>query len=381
MAIRTTKRGNDKPYVVLILQGGGALGAYHIGAYQALEESGYMPDWVSGISIGAINSAVIVGSRPGDRLDRLEALWTEISRPDYWEMPLFGEFRKLYNTGSAMAAILFGQPNFFTPRFPSPYFTSSGTAGATSFYDTSLLRNTLEQLASFELINSRQVRLSLGATQVTTGNLIFFDNTRQKIGPEHVMASGSLPPGFPAIWADDDLYWDGGCVSNTPLQAILDDEPKGHTLIFMIDLWDAEGLEPQTMNDVLWRQKQIQYASRTTHHIESAVKRQNLRRSLSLLARHLPPTALASSAVKDALALKYGAKMDIVHIIYHPGPDQVPQSDAEFSRLSIADRRSAGYYDLKFALEKAPWFKDTPEYVGAVAHHVKGGKISSSYST
>lgn len=380
MTIRNTKRGDDKPYVVLILQGGGALGAYHIGAYQALEEAGYLPNWVSGISIGAINSAIIVGNRPGDRLDRLETLWTEISRPDHWGTMLVGGFRKLFNTGSAMTAILCGQPNFFTPRFPSPYLAPVGTPEAMSFYDTSPLRDTLEQLASFELINSGQVRLSLGATQVTTGNLVFFDNTHQKIGPEHVMASGSLPPGFPAIEVNGELYWDDDCVSNTPLEAILDDEPKGHALVFMIDLWDAKGSEPKTINDVLWRQKQIQYASRTAQHIDSAVKRQNLRRSLSLLARHLPAAALTNSAVKDALALKYVTKMDIVHIIYHPSTDQVPQSDAEFSRPSITDRWSAGYDDMKLALEKAPWLKDTPEYVGAVAHHVKGGKVISTYS-
>lgn len=372
------KLDTTKPHVVLILQGGGALGAYHIGAYQALEEAGYLPDWVSGISIGAINSAIIVGNPSEVRLAKLEALWNDISRPDGWGALLGSDFHKMFNTTSAMEAILFGQPNFFLPRFPSPYFATAGTDAATSFYDTRPLRATLERLADFELINTGQTRLSLGATQVTTGNLVFFDNRRQMIGPEHVMASGSLPPGLPAIRIDGELYWDGGCVSNTPLDAILDDEPEGHTLVFMIDLWDARGREPKTMDDVLWRQKQIQYASRTAHHVQAVAKQQNLRRALNLLAGHLPPEALASAAIEDALALTYGTKMDIVHITYHPDSDQVPQSDAEFSRPSIAIRRAAGYADMKFALKEAPWFhKTVAEPVGAVVHRVKGGEISS----
>ncbi len=376
--VRSASR-EQEPRIALILQGGGALGAYHIGAYQAMAEAGYLPDWVSGISIGAINSAVIAGNEPAKRLQRLEALWNEISRPDGWGRLLSGDGLRLFNTGSATEALLFGQPNFFRPRFPSPYFTAAGTPGATSFYDTSPLRSTLERLASFDRINAGKTRLSLGATQVTTGDLVFFDNSRQTIGPDHVMASGSLPPGFPAVRIDGELYWDGGCVSNTPLEAILDEEPAGHTLVFMIDLWDAKGTEPKTMDDVLWRQKQIQYASRTGHHIDAVARKQNLRRALNTLAGHLPAEALASAAVQDALALQAGNRLDIVHITYHPGQDQVSQSDAEFSRPSIARRRAAGYEDMKLALDRAPWFHhDHAQHVGAMVHRVKAGEVRSS---
>lgn len=371
----------SKPQVALILQGGGALGAYHIGAYQAMAEAGFLPDWVSGISIGAINSAIIAGNEPEQRLQQLEALWNEISRPDGWGALLAGKALGLFNSGSAMEALLLGQPNFFTPRFPSPYMAPAGTPQATSFYDTGPLRSTLQRLASFDLINSGKTRLSLGATQVTTGDLVFFDNTRQAIQPEHVMASGSLPPGFPAVRINGELYWDGGCVSNTPLDAILDQEPAGHTLVFMIDLWDAKGAEPKTMDEVFWRQKQIQYASRTNQHIEAVARKQNLRRALGTLAGHLPEEALASAAVQDALALQAGSRMDIVHITYHPTRDQVSQSDAEFSRPSIARRRAAGYQDMQLALEQAPWLHHGQQaHVGAMVHRVKAGEIRSSLS-
>ena len=378
---KVAKGVDGKPYVIFVLQGGGALGAYHIGAYQALEEAGYMPDWVAGTSIGAINAAVIAGSLPGNRLHKLEELWNEISWPDDWRGQLSGETRKLYNMGSNMEALLFGQPNFFVPRFPTPFFAPAGTPGATSFYDTTPLRATLDRLVDFKIVNSGKVRLSLVTTQVRTGSMMFFDNTDRELASEHVMASGSLPPGFPAEQIDGELYWDGGCVSNTPLQAVLDDEPERRLLVFMIDLWDARGPAPQTMDEVLWRQKQIQYASRTTHQIEATAKRRNLRHSLRLLASHLPQQALGSPEVQDALAQTSKTKMDIVHIIYHPEPDQISQSDAEFSRRSIAERRAAGYKDMKLALDRKPWAEPVSEYVGAVVHCVRGGKISSRIPT
>jgi NTE family protein len=238
--------GHQDFKVVLILQGGGALGAYQVGAFQAMDEEGYQPDWVSGISIGAINSAVIVGNPPEQRLARLEDLWNEISRPNAWGAQFGGEARRLFNQASAMESILYGQPNFFWPRVPNPFLVPPGIATANSAYDTSPMLATLARLADFDRINSPEVRLSLGATCVTTGTLEYFDNTRQRIGPEHVLASGSLPPGFPPTQVDGLAYWDGGCVANSPLEAIIDefetvlrDLPQIRALVFMIDLWSA----------------------------------------------------------------------------------------------------------------------------------------------
>ena len=333
---KVAKSVDGKPYVIFVLQGEGALGAYHIGAYQALEKAGYTPDWVAGTSIGAINAAVIVGSPPGNRLQKLEELWNEISWPDDWRGQLVGETRKLYNMGSNMEALLFGQPNFFVPRFPVPFFAPAGTPGATSFYDTTPLRATLDRLVDFKIVNSGKVRLSLGTTQVRTGSMMFFDNTDRELTPEHVMASGSLPPGFPAEQIDGELYWDGGCVSNTPLQAVLDDEPERPLLVFMIDLWDARGPAPQTMDEVFWRRKQIQYASRTAHQIEATAKRRNLRHSLRLLASRLPHRRLAAPRFRTRLlkAVRQRWISSILSIIRSPAKFRkaTPNSHGGLSR-------------------------------------------------
>ncbi len=365
---RTAETGKTR--YALVLQGGGALGAYHIGSYQALAENDLLPDWVCGISIGAINAAVIAGNAPVERLERLEALWEFISWPT-----LFDPFRGkglafLYNTASNAEALMFGQPNFFQPRPLNPFFAPPGPQ-ALSFYDTSPLRFTLRRFADFDRINAHETRLSLGATDVVTGNLEFFDNTKIELGPEHVMASGSLPPGFPPTLVGDRLFWDGGCVSNTPLEAVLEDQPPGHTVVFMIDLWSASGPPPRSMNDVLWREKQIQYASRTASHIDAVATKVNLRHAMGLLKQ-------GGEAVPDAGTLAAGSRLDIVHIVYHPTADQIPNSDAEFSRASIRERRLAGYADMKQAIEAAPWFhQPKPPHLGTMVHRVKDQQVTT----
>ena len=363
----------DKPTYVLVLQGGGALGAYHIGAYQALVEKDHAPDWVCGISIGAINAAVIVGNPPDERVKRLDDLWDFISWPALFA-PFGGEaFHWLYNAMSNTEALVFGQPNFFVPRPISPYFVPPGLA-ATSFYDTSPLRFTLRRFADFAVINSKTPRLSLGATDIETGDLKFFDSLTDEIGPEHVMASGSLPPGFPPTKVGDRLYWDGGCVSNTPLEAVLRDQPAGHTVVFMVDLWCAGGQPPSTMREVLWREKQIQYASRISSHIDAVADKVNLRHAIRHIDRQSRPAG--ADAVPDETALKIGERLDIVHVVYHPTADQVPSSDAEFSRASIAERRAAGHRDMLHAIAAAPWFNETkPAHVGALVHRVENASV------
>jgi NTE family protein len=372
------RSSHEKPRVALILQGGGALGAYHIGAYQALEEAGYAPDWVTGISIGAFNSSIIVGNQPEDRLDKLEQLWTDISRPDDWGAALSGPFLKMFNQTSAAEAFIFGQPHFWVPRFPNPLLLPEAPTDALSFYDTKPMLATLQRLVDFDLINNGPVRLSLGATQVTTGDLVFFDNTQHPIGAHHVLASGSLPPGFPATRVDGELYWDGGVVSNTPLDAIYEDAHAGHTLVFMIDLWNAVGAPPTNMDQINWRQKQIQYASRTSHAIRTLAAHHNLRRTLKHVSGKLLDGTVDIAPVSDAVALESEKTLDIVHIIYRPSSDQISESDAEFSRPSIAKRREAGYADMRLALDEAPWTKHRKApHVGTVVHSVNRGKVDS----
>jgi NTE family protein len=361
--------------IALVLQGGGALGAYHIGAFEALAAHGYQPDWVAGISIGAFNAAVIAGNEPEDRLAKLTDFWQAITWPDIPGFPDYLPWLTLHNQFSNGEALTIGQPNFFSPRLVNPYFLSHARPEALSFYDTTPMRATLQKFASFARINSEATRLTLGATNIETGNLEFFDNaTHRPIGPEHVLASGSLPPGFPATEVNGKLYWDGGCVSNTPLEAIAAGQGAAPLLVFVIDLWNAAGRPPETMSEVFWRAKQIQYASRATREIKI----------VETAANHAHAAGIAKAAglpemdgLPDAPALTQGP-LDIVHIIYHPGPDQIPNSDAEFSRLSIAVRREAGRLDMEKALTDAPWTKDMPRHQRARTHRIEGTHLSPS---
>jgi NTE family protein len=357
-----------------MLQGGGALGAYHIGAYQALAENNLHPDWVAGISIGAINAAVICGNRPEHRVERLAALWAAISWPELPTSLAMSPWQTLHNLASNAEALLFGQPNFFAPRPVSPLLLPQAPPQEVSFYDTTPLLFTLRRFADFSLINRRAVRLSLGATNIATGDLEFFDNWRQTIGPEHVLASGSLPPGFPATLADGKLYWDGGCVSNTPLDAVVDEPGHPRMVVFLIDLWNAAGPPPRTINAVLWRAKQIEYASRTAHQVDAVATKVNLRHAVRLLkAAGIPEAA----AVPDDPVLR-ARRLDIVHIVYRPSEDQIPNSDAEFSRSSITERRDAGYRDMRAALAAAPWLRQQlPAHLGALVHRVERGKVTT----
>jgi NTE family protein len=368
------KPSREKPTVALMLQGGGALGAYHIGAYQALAEHDLHPDWVAGISIGAINSAVISGNRPEDRVDRLTALWEAISWPDLPTTLAVTAWETWHNIASNAEALLFGQPNFFSPRPVNPFLVPRAAPQEVSFYDTTPMLFTLRRFADFALINSRQIRLSLGATHLATGDLQFFDNHRQTIGPEHVLASGSLPPGFPATLVDGKPYWDGGCVSNTPLDAVVDDPGHPRMVVFLIDLWNPAGPPPETMNAVLWRAKQIQYASRTAHQIDAVATKVNLRHAVRLMkAAGVPEVA----GVPDDPVLTE-RRLDIVHIVYRPEADQIPNSDAEFSRSSIAKRREAGYRDMRAALTAEPWLRQQmPAHLGALVHRVERQQVST----
>jgi NTE family protein len=372
-AMPLSSRATDaKPTMALMLQGGGALGAYHIGAYQALAEHHLHPDWVAGISIGAINAAIIAGNRPENRVERLTQLWEAISWPDLPGTLVPTPWQLLQNIASNAEALLLGQPNFFSPRPVNPFLVPRAAPQEVSFYDTTPMLFTLRRFADFALVNSRSTRLSLGATNIATGDLEFFDSHRQPIGPEHVLASGSLPPGFPATLVDGKLYWDGGCVSNTPLDAVIDEPGHPRMVVFVIDLWDAAGPPPHTINDVLWRAKQIQYASRTAHQIDAVATKVNLRHAVRLLkAAGVPEVA----AVPDDPVLS-ARRLDIVHIVYRPTADQIPNSDAEFSRSSIAERRAAGYRDMGAALAAEPWRRqELPAHLGALVHRVERAQV------
>src|SRR5499427_7248857 len=265
---RTASRRPRPPFerIALVLQGGGALGSYQAGVYQALAEADLHPDWVAGISIGAINSAIIAGNPPEERVAKLRAFWEAITTSPLFDWsaaaglfaPKGDIARSFFNHMSAACALFGGAPGFFTPRQQGPWLQPTGCLEATSFYETKLLKATLEQLVDFDRINSGEMRFSVGAVNVRTGNLVRFDNATRTIRPEHVMASGSLPPGFPAVEIEGEHYWDGGLVSNTPLQWIATQQPPD-SLVFQVDLWSATGEMPRSLAEVATRQKEIQY--------------------------------------------------------------------------------------------------------------------------
>jgi NTE family protein len=283
--------------VALVLQGGGALGAYQAGVYEALAEAAIHPNWIAGVSIGAINAALIAGNPPQVRVDRLREFWTQVTSGGGW--PCFGDpsfglargdiGRNFLNQMSAGLALANGASGFFRTRPVGPWFQTAGTIEATSFYDTADLKRTLERLVDFDRINARGARLSVGAVNVRTGNFVCFDTATHTICAEHVMASGALPPGFPAIGIDGEHYWDGGIVSNTPLQWVVESEPRRDTLAFQVDLWSARGEFPRNMLEVMTREKEIRYSSRTRAGTDQFKHIQKMRRAMAGLLERLPP--------------------------------------------------------------------------------------------
>jgi NTE family protein len=344
--------------IALLLQGGGALGSYQAGVYQALSEANLQPDWVAGISIGAINSAVIAGNPPERRVERLREFWEAVSNspfsyPYLRQVQYTDEVRHLINQARAFGVAMFGAPNFFTPRFPHPAFLPSCPVDALSYYDTAPLRETLEALVDFDRINSRQMRFSVGAVNVQTGNFVSFDNTTQVIGPEHVIASGSLPPGFPATEVANEYFWDGGLVSNTPLQWVFDAKPRQDTLAFQVDLWSARGELPHDLAAAEVRRKEIIYSSRTRAATNHVKRSQRLRMAFANIIKQLPEDMRNLDDVK-VLAEEVDDKVyNIVHLIYRSRTYEGIAKDYEFSRRTMEEHWQAGYDDAARALGHA----------------------------
>jgi NTE family protein len=356
--------------IALVLQGGGALGAYQAGVCQALVEHGYCPDWVAGTSIGSINGGIITGNAPEKRVERLEEFWRNVSREDLWDIAgTTDAAREIYSSLSVMSAMLAGQPGFFMPRplnllkmFPI------GSAETASYYDTSPLRGTLEHLIDFDLINSGSVRLSLGAVNLTTGVLRYFDSKTDRICPEHIMASCALPPGFPAVRVEGELYWDGGIYSNTPLEVVLDNMPRVDTLCFMVALFNPRGPEPRSIPEVETRHKDIVYATRALEHVQTFWKTHNLRRTVRSLFALLPQELRDDPEVQAMADLGCNTAMHIVQIIYPTRNWELAFKDVDFSWAAIRERWDCGYRDATRMLEWAPWERPVPQHMGVVVH-------------
>ena len=359
----------DFERIALVLQGGGALGAYQVGVFEALDEAGCCPQWFAGTSIGALNAAIMAGNKAPDRLAKLSSFWQAISRPDGWTGDgQCDDMRKLINQWHAAEAVVWGQPGFFRPRAFNPWFSTAGTADTLSYYDCTPLADALGNVLDLAQINAGDVRLSVGAVDVASGRQKYFDSARDTISLAHIMASGALPPAFPAVEIDGDMYWDGGVVSNTPLDVVLDDEPRVSTLCFMIDLWDAVGPLPRNMDDVQEREKDIRYASRSERHIASYRRTHNLRRAVTAMWNRLPAEARADPTLEQLAWLGCTTTMQIVHLVYQNTKYETASKDYEFSRASIAEHRAAGYRDARRALDEKPWDNPVAPHQGVVVH-------------
>jgi NTE family protein len=363
----------------LVLQGGGALGAYQAGVYQALDEAGLHPNWIAGISIGALNAAIIAGNAPEQRVEKLTEFWETICKSALWpNRPTFpwGEnftlpqlFRDGVNTLAAWRALTEGQSGFFQPRVPPPIMQWNGTPATASWYDTAPLRETLERLADFDRINDpRHLRVSVGAVNVRTGNFAYFDNRKDKLRPEHFMASGALPPGFPAVEIDGEYYWDGGMVSNTPLYQVLTERPHHDSLIFQVDLWSATGALPRDMGSVAERSKDIQFSSRTRLVTEYMRMTREQQRLLHELMELVPEAKRDDHAYRRAERYANGALTNLIHLIYRDKPYEGHYKDYEFSPQTMHEHWQSGLTDMRHTLTRPHWL-DPPSHENPFVTH------------
>ncbi len=341
--------------VALLLQGGGALGSYQAGVYEALIERDIEPTWIAGISIGSVNSAIIAGNPPAERVAKLRAFWESVTTGggvwSGWTNMFTGAgAREFFNQFSAGRALTSGVPGFFKPRFPPPPMQPNGTAAATSWYDTSELQTTLERLVDFDRINARQMRFSVGTVNVRTGNFAYFDNATDTIRSDHIMASCALPPAFPAVEIDGEFYWDGGMVSNTPLDWVLSAPSDLDTLVFQVDMWNARGVLPRDLAEVSVRMKEIQYSSRTRAATDQFRQGQKLRVAFNELLAQMPSELAETPQAKMLAKAANPALYNIVQLIYRSQTYEGQSKDYEFSRRTMQEHWKAGYRDATLTL-------------------------------
>ena len=362
-------RGCDS--IALVLQGGGALGAYQAGVYQALDEAGLQPDSVAGVSIGGINAAIIAGNAPDRRVERLRDFWEGITARPVSLFKLDGDAaRKAANVWSALLTTTLGQPGFFTPNRLNPWLSPRGSTTATAFYDTTPLRETLSRLVDFDRLNSGALRYAAGAVNILSGNFAFFDSRQTEIRLEHVMAGAALPPAFPAVPIGADFYWDGGLVSNTPLQHVLENAGSQHLLIFQVDLFSARGPAPRDMDDVLARQKDIQYSSRTRLVTDYFRERHAGDLVAKKLLGKIPDDRLdpEERALKGRLARLPEAT--ILELVYQQAAYETQAKDYEFSAASMRQHWNSGYLDTRRSLRHRDWLEVSERDAGLSVHDI-----------
>ena len=357
---------------VLVLQGGGALGAYQVGVYEALAEAGVEPDWVVGTSIGAINAGLIAGSPKGERVDRLCDFWKRVQHG-----PAFSQFLPAWMAAAARNAVAVstGVPSYFQPQpaaFLSPHLPL-GTDDA-GYYTTRPLMETLEELIDFDQLNSGDVRLTVGASNVRTSEMHYFDSRDMEIDARHILASGALPPAFPAVRIDGELYWDGGILSNTPVEVVFDDNPRRDSLVFAVHIWNPHGPEPRSIWEVMNRQKDLQYSSRSNTHIARQRQLHRLRHIIAELGSMVPPEA-ADKALAEMKSYGCTTTMHVVRLLAPALEYEDHAKDIDFSPEGIRQRREAGYRHTMDTIEQAPWRGSFNPLEGFVLHEACGGEM------
>jgi len=353
-------------------QGGGALGAYQVGVTRALDEAGYYPDWFIGTSIGAINAAIAAGNPEKIRVEKMHQFWEAIATPDYLNPSLSintPETRKLEHFLSSQTTLFCGQPGFFQPRFPPPELGWHNTPDLLSYYDTSPLRSTLERFIDFDRINSNATtRLSIGAVEISSGKINYFDSFNQKIGPEHIMASGALPPGFPAIEIEGKFYWDGGISSNSPATYVLSNRCPKDLLCFTVHLFDSFGMNPTTLDEVLQRRKDIEFSSRVTKILQLYKEIHSLKNSIHILSKYIPEHEKLSPELKECISKGRETTVCLVRFLYEDDSTELSSKDYEFSHKSIIERIAHGYNTGKKAIKESPWTEPVPDTEGILVH-------------
>ena len=353
--------------VVLVLQGGGALGAYQLGVYQAMHEAGIEPDWVIGTSIGAINAALITGNPPAQRLARLGAFWQQMEQSASWAAPLdwLGLGTLLHN----LSTVSRGIPAFFTPN-PAALRGTQAAVGVeqASYYSTEPLRETLAALVDWDYLCDCKTRLTVGAVNACSGTMRYFDSRDEPLGVDHVMASGALPPAFPAVRIEGQPYWDGGIYSNTPIEAVLDDKPRRDSVIFAVNVWHQSGPEPESIWQVMGRQKDIQYASRADNHIARQKQIHRLRHVIRELQKQIPANRQSDPVVKELASWGCGTIMHVAHLLAPRLESEDHTKDIDFTSAGIHARRAAGYADTLRMIERAPWEAPADPIEGVIEH-------------
>ncbi|CAB3791378.1 hypothetical protein LMG28688_03316 [Paraburkholderia caffeinitolerans] len=374
-------RSLDYETVALVLQGGGALGAYQAGVMEGLSEARIPLNWVAGISIGALNTAIIAGNEPSMRVPRLREFWETICQPGFTpampvpiEHALFSvsdATRSMLTAFQAASAAAQGQSGFFAPRVPTPLPWLANAPDRVSWYDTTPLKATLERFCDFGRINSGEMRVSVGAVNVADGNFVYFDNTRTTLRAEHFIASGALPPGFAPVEIEGQFYWDGGVVSNTPLHEVLGASPRRDTLVFQVDLWSARGAVPQTLENVGTRVKDIQYSSRTRFVTDMLQREQRYRHLLRELLERVPEATRESDRLcKLVESLACNKRYNVLQLIYQQQKFERGDKDYQFGRSTMRSHWEAGLSDIRRTLSQDTWLDLPDNQSGFVTHDI-----------